>query len=81
MDDMNVLETSNAIEETLFTPEELAEQTKFHASTIRKLFTDQPGVIRLGRAASCGHRKYYTLRVPKSVAERVFRTMTVGGCP
>ena len=67
--------------ETLFTPEELAEQTKFHTSTIRKLFVDQPGVIRLGRAGSRGRRQYYTLRVPKSVAERVFRTMTVGECP
>jgi hypothetical protein len=78
---MDARETFNAIEETVFTPEELAERTKLHTSTIRKLFADQPGVIRFGRAASRGHRQYYTIRVPRSVAERVFRSMTVGGCP
>jgi hypothetical protein len=76
-----VREPSKAIEETVFTPKELAEQAKLHTSTIRKLFADQPGVIRLGHAGSRGHRRYYTIRVPKSVAERVFRSMTVGGCP
>jgi hypothetical protein len=78
---MKVRETPKAIEEAVFTPDELAEQTKLHASTIRKIFADKPGVIRLGRAGSGGHRPYYTIRIPKSVAERVFRSMTVGGCP
>jgi hypothetical protein len=78
---MNARETLSAIEEMVFTPEELAERTKLHPSTIRKLFADQPGVIRLGRAGSRSHRRYYTIRVPRSVAERVFGSMTVGGCP
>jgi hypothetical protein len=77
---MNARETANAIEEPVFTPEELAERTKLHVSTIRKLFADQPGVIRLGHAGSRGHRRYFTLRVPRSVAVRVFGSMTVGGC-
>jgi NADPH-dependent ferric siderophore reductase len=78
---MNARKASKAMEESVFTPEELAERTKLHASTIRKLFADQPGVIRLGRPASRGHRRYYTIRVPKSVAERVFESMTVEECP
>jgi proline dehydrogenase len=78
---MDAREISNAIEEAVFTPHELAQWTKLHASTIRKLFADEPGVIRLGRARARGHRRYYTIRIPKSVAERVFRSMTVGKCP
>jgi len=79
IENMNARKTSNAIDETVFTPDELAEQTKLHASTIRKLFADQPGVIRLGRAGSRGRRRYYTIRIPRSVAERVLLSMTVGG--
>jgi len=68
----------NAINETLNTPEELARRTKLHPSTIRKMFLDEPGVIRLGHSTTRRKKQYYTLRIPESVATRVFGRMTVG---
>jgi hypothetical protein len=68
----------NAIDEPVFTAEELARSRKLHPATIRKLFVAEPGVIRLGHGGHAGRRRYFTLRIPHSVAERVFRRMTVG---
>ena len=76
---MNEPQTVTAIEEEIFTSEELAASKKLHPSTIRKMFMNQPGVIRLGHAAFGERRQYFTLRIPASVAHRVFAAMTVGG--
>jgi hypothetical protein len=75
---MKAPEQSNTLNEPLFTPEELSKSTKLHVSTIRKTFVDEPGVIRLGHASG-RRRQYFTLRIPASVAARVFQRMTVGG--
>lgn len=75
---MNAPQTPTAHEEAVFNVEELAASKKLHPSTIRKMFANQPGVIRLGRDASGNRRRYFTLRIPASVARRVFRAMTVG---
>lgn len=48
---------------------ELAKIWCFCQNTIIKLFTDEPGVIRLERFA--GKRRYVTLSIPESVALRV----------
>jgi hypothetical protein len=66
-------------DEPVFTPEELAAARKLHPATIRKLFVDEPGVFRLGHKGSGRRRQYFTLRIPASVAARVFQRMTVGG--
>jgi hypothetical protein len=68
------------VDEAVFTAEELAQTKKVHPSTIRRLFLDEPGVIRFGSGRRRGRRQYYTIRIPQSVAERVFRRMTVGEC-
>ena len=69
----------NSTNDEVYTPAELAKLKKLHPVTIREMFRDEPGVIRLGRPASPGGRRrsYYTLRIPASVAERVFGRMTV----
>jgi hypothetical protein len=67
----------DAIEEPVYTPDELAAAKKLHPSTVRKLFIDEPGVIRLGHHAGRKRRQYFTLRIPASVAQRVFQRMTV----
>lgn len=69
---------NNAIDEKVFTSSELAERVKLHPTTIRKMFQDEAGVIRLGRPGR-HKRQYYVLRIPASVAARVFGRMTVGG--
>lgn len=64
-------------EQVFFTPEELAELVKLHPATIRKLFLDEDGVIRLGHGSNRRKRQYFTLRIPAHVAERVFGRLTV----
>lgn len=56
-----------------FTPQQLAELWRLDESTIRRIFVDEPGVLKYGK--SCrrnGRRDYVTLRIPESVARRVY---------
>ena len=69
----------NELDEPIFKPAELAKMTKYHESTIRRMFVDEPGVIRLGNPGGRHRRQYFTLRIPLSVVRRVFGRMTVGG--
>jgi len=57
-----------------FTPQELAEIWRLDETTIRRIFQDQPGVLRLGKAnRRDGKRDYVTLRIPESVAARLYQ--------
>jgi hypothetical protein len=61
--------------EELYTPRELAERWKFDESTIRRMFIDEPGVMVVGREnRRDGKRQYVTLRIPASVAQRVYKS-------
>ena len=75
---MQPMQPTDVLSEPHYTPEELAKSRKLHPATIRKLFVDEEGVLRLGHAARRGRRQYYSLRIPASVAQRVFSRMTVG---
>ena len=56
-----------------FTPQELAECWKFSVSTILRMFQDEPGVFKVGKSRRRdGKRDYVTLRIPESVARRVY---------
>ena len=45
--------------------------------TIARLFRDEPGVLKVGRAESTRRRRCrLTLRIPQSVLERVHRRLT-----
>lgn len=60
-----------------FTPQELAELWLLHESTIRRLFLDEPGVLKFGNSdRHDGTRDYVTLRIPESVARRVYAKRT-----
>jgi hypothetical protein len=65
------------IDEPFFTPEELSIARKLHPTTIRRMFVDEPGVMRLGHPTTRKKRQHYTIRIPASVAERVFARLTV----
>lgn len=56
----------------VYTVAELAAEWKLSESSIRKIFNDVSGVFCLG---STGRRKrsYQTLRIPQTIAERVWR--------
>jgi hypothetical protein len=66
------MQETHAIDEPVHTVEEIAQSKKLHPSTVRKRFKDEPGVLLWGS----GRRR--TLRIPRSVADRVFARMTVG---
>lgn len=63
-----------------FTPEELGELWGLSADTIRRLFDEEPGVLVIQRSKRRS-RRYRTLRIPASVAERVHRRESVPAGP
>jgi hypothetical protein len=68
-------------EETAFgrhyTPQELAALWRLDESTIRRMFLDEPGVLKYRKSARHdGRRDYVTLRIPESVARRVYEKKT-----
>jgi AraC-like DNA-binding protein len=56
-----------------YTVAEVAGLLNLSSDTIRRLFTDEPGVIALGEEHPRGKRKRVTLRIPREVVERVKR--------
>ena len=57
-----------------YSPQELANLWGLDESTIRRLFIDEPGVLRVGRTKRTGcKRAYVTLRIPEPVASRFHR--------
>ena len=55
-----------------YTPKELAAVWRLDVSTVRKIFLDEPGVLKIGKAhRRDGKRDYLSLRIPESVVLRV----------
>lgn len=69
-----------AVERTL-SVQDAAGLLKLSDSKVRRIFQDEPGVIRIGepskRLGSKLKRRYYTLRIPESVYQRVIARMQV----
>ena len=66
-------ETSR-IDEHHYSVAELANRWNLSPDTIRKLCENEPGVLVLGESLTRrGKRRYTTLRIPESVAARVYR--------
>jgi hypothetical protein len=59
-----------------FTVKELAERWSLGESTIRRLFRDEPGVLRIPHSRRRGKRDYVSLRIPASIAARVQARMS-----
>ena len=60
-----------------FTASELAEIWKLDETTIRRMFQDEPGVLKIGKSnRRDGKRDYVTLRIPEAVALRVYTART-----
>jgi hypothetical protein len=56
-----------------FTPKELAELWRLDESTVRRMFQDEPGVLKIGNTGRRNKRDYVTLRIPASTAARFYR--------
>jgi hypothetical protein len=66
-----------ALSERHYSVKELAEMWALSPAAIRRLFRDEPGVLRFGKEKRGHQRDYVTLRIPVSVAERVYRRCTL----
>jgi hypothetical protein len=58
-----------------FSPAELADAWGVSSETIRSIFREEPGVLKIGKTATKNRRGYFTLRIPQEVAERVHRKL------
>jgi hypothetical protein len=56
-----------------FRPVQLAARSGFSEDVIRDMFRDQPGVLELDHPETRTKRRYRSMSIPASVAERVFR--------
>jgi hypothetical protein len=72
---MSDIKAAFALEE-MFTVDELVVKWKYSEQTIRALFIDEPGVLKVGKPSRKEgrtlKRSYFTLRIPASVVERVY---------
>jgi hypothetical protein len=58
-----------------FSPAELAEQWNLSEDTVRRIFEREPDVLIFENPERGSSRRRRTLRVPASVAERVYRRL------
>ena len=66
------VETGVCALERHFTPRKLGNLWELDERTIRRIFRDEPGVLRIGKSGRRdGKRDYVSLRIPESVALRV----------
>ena len=64
---------SPALAEEHYSVQQIAERWGLSPVAVRRLFRNEPGVLRFGREKRGHQRDYATLRIPASVAERVYR--------
>lgn len=62
-----------------FSVQELAALWNLSEMTIRRMFAGEPGVVAWGRNETRSKRAYKTLRIPESVAQRVYRRLKIAG--
>jgi hypothetical protein len=74
--DLERSEISKEVVEKHYTPDELAESWGVSTETIRSIFRDEPGVLKIGKTGGKYKRGYVTLRIPGEVAERVHRRLS-----
>ena len=71
-------EALRVFEERHYSVAEIAALWKLSVDLVRKLFRNEPGVLVLGSVKRPSRRGYTTLRIPRSVLERVHRQITLG---
>jgi hypothetical protein len=58
---------------------ELAELWNLSENTIRRMFENEPGVLKWGSREGRFKRRYTTLRIPETVALRVHQQLQAAG--
>jgi len=72
----SIVGPNNPTLEPHYAPEDLAKTWNLSANTIRRLFEREPGVMVIEHLKAKSKRRYRTLRIPESVAQRVHRRMS-----
>ena len=54
-----------------FTVTEIAELWQFSPDTVRSLFRNRPGVLKVGTGETPHKRAYLSLRIPESILQQV----------
>jgi len=67
--------------ERCFSPEQLAKLWVLSTDTVRRIFEHESGVLVIEKPRIYGKRHYRTLRIPESVAERVYHRLSLKGKP
>jgi len=65
------------MKEPHFKVDEVAVLWNMSPDTVRRIFLEEPGVIRYTRPRSKYKRSYSTILIPESVLNRVYRRMMV----
>lgn len=76
--DMNSVDSVDSMLERHYTVKELADMWHLDQSTVRRWFIDEPGILRSGSSRLRTKRCYTSLRIPESVARRVYRARKDG---
>lgn len=63
-----------------YTVREVAELMGFSRQTVIRLFEDERGVIVLRRPEKMHKRGYTSMRIPRSVYQRVLGRLSIIGC-
>jgi hypothetical protein len=58
-----------------FTVAELSKRWFFSENTIRRIFSQEPGVVKIARPRTRSKRGYTSMRIPERIAERVHRRL------
>lgn len=69
-------EQSSRMYERHYSPSELAELWNLSADTVRRMFEREPGVLVFENPVRSSSRRSRTLRIPASVAERVYSRLS-----
>lgn len=67
---------NEVFQEEHYKPAELAKLWTLSPDSIRRLFANEPDVVRLGRQKP-GKRRYSSMRIPASVAARVHKKLSL----
>jgi hypothetical protein len=60
-----------------YAPGELAKLWGVSVETVRSMFRNEPGVLKIGSSTGSRHKRgYITLRIPEEVAQRVHRRLS-----
>jgi hypothetical protein len=59
-----------------YSPAELGDLWNLSADTIRRAFENEPGVLVFENPVRSSNRRFRTLRIPESIALRVYNRLT-----